>query len=112
MARKQPPFPPEATTRPDHKSQDRARRSGPPPARGNLATKRRPASEVPTLPPPPPSSDQGRHARDSGRAGRDETPKTPKVSSAVRPKARTSTPAANVDEVTADMRKDPRREDD
>ena len=116
MARKQPPFPPEPTTKPDHR---KARRStGAPPVRGNLATKRRPASEAPTLPPPPPespSSDQGRTTRNSGAAGPEsKTPKAPKVS-AVRPKARTTVPApnvANVDEVTADMRNDPRRDDD
>ena len=113
MAKKQPPFPPEPTTKPDHR---KVRRSGAPSVRGNLATKQRPASEAPTLPPPPlPSSDQGRHVRTSGAAGPEsKTPKAPKVS-AVRPKARTSTRAANVanvDEVTADMRNDPRRDDD
>jgi hypothetical protein len=112
MARKQPPFPPEASTKPDHKKARRAGASSVPSARGNTALKRRPASEAPTLPPPPPRDDDEDTPRSSSKApGKSREGGQGKVS-AVRPKARTSIPAATVDEVTADMRKDPRRDDD
>jgi hypothetical protein len=65
---------------------------------------RKAASEAPTEPPPPPSGSSG-------------APKSPRVStasprvSAVRPKKRGPNSAV-VDEVTADLSHDPRRDED
>ncbi len=68
--------------------------------------------EAPTVPPPAKrraSEDPG--ASTDGAVEEDpRTAVTPKTST-VRPKRRSSIPAATVDEVTADLRKDPRRED-
>ena len=83
-------FPPEADTKPS--------------ARGSTT------SEAPTLPPPPPV-DESETVKASVPAAKRDTV-APKVSG-VRPRPRTShSPAATVDEVTADMRRDPRREED
>jgi hypothetical protein len=95
MARK-PKFEEEAKTKP------RGRQrivSGPPETHGAaaLAAKRK-AAEAPTEPPPKPEEDV-----------EVRLPKNPKVSG-MRPRKQAR--AANVDEVTEDLTKDPRREDD
>jgi hypothetical protein len=75
--------------------------------RSNPAPKtKRELAEAPTLPPPPPSEDVVPPTRPSGRAG-DRT-------SGVRTQRGKPSghPSATVDEVTADMSKDPRRERD
>jgi hypothetical protein len=85
MTRKRP-YPKEPTTKPGRRKQA---------AQTALAAKVR-ASERETLPPPP------------------EEPSIPPAQgthSGVRPRPRTSIPAATVDEVTADLTKDPRREE-
>jgi hypothetical protein len=56
---------------------------------------RRRRSEAPTMPPPPPA--EGKGATETRTSG-------------MRPKKRVSGPAAAIDEVTADMTRDPRRE--
>jgi hypothetical protein len=97
MARKKG-FPQEGDTKPGRPKPPEPRRSGPAPS-----TKRE-ASEAPTLPPPaieevPPTRPSGRAAaRNSGLRSRKP--------------ATSDHPSATVDEVTADMSKDPRREVD
>ena len=87
MARKQP-FPPEADTQPDM-----ARHvSGPAPK-----TKRRSATTV-----PPPKSKRGKGAVDTRNSGMRSR----------KPPAKRGGEGATVDEVTADLSKDPRRERD
>jgi len=61
-------------------------------------------SEAPTLPPPP--TKKGRHT--PARPRRSEAPRNSGVQS--RRPAGSKTPAATLDEVTADMSNDPRRE--
>jgi hypothetical protein len=67
---------------------------------------KRELSEAPTLPPPPPGDDAGPPTRPSVRAG--------ERTSGVRAPRRKGAehPSATVDEVTADMSRDPRRERD
>jgi hypothetical protein len=111
MPRK-PRFPPEPETRPDlHRLKGpKAHRSGPAPKDA------RERSEAPTLPPP----------RNSTPAPRKSTPaprKSTPAKGAARPrrsepagrnsgiqKLKPEMPAATIDEVTADLSKDPRRE--
>jgi hypothetical protein len=88
MPRKQP-FPPESPTEPDL----RQPRGGP--ARSGPAPKSK-RSQAPTT---PPKTKKTQPPRSSGPVPRE------------RPK-RTGEPGAKVDEVTADMSKDPRREKD
>jgi hypothetical protein len=88
--------PKEGPTKPGRKKVDEereARTSGP-------APKKKHPSEVPTLPPPPPSS--------SSKGGRKSI--EPRMSG-FRPR-KPSTVAATVDEVTADLSRDPRRDKD
>ena len=97
MARK-PRFPPEPVTRPDSQMPRGpvTHRSGPAPKDA------REKSEAPTMPPP---------ARESGRAAaRSRRAEGGRVSGMQNVKP--DMPAATVDEVTADMSKDPRRERD
>jgi len=95
MPRKQR-FPPEADTKPENAtSGPETRRSGPSPK------SRRDRAEAPTQPPPrmserPPARKASSGARTSGM--RSHKP------------VESAHPAATVDEVTADMTKDPRRE--
>ncbi|MGO9836937.1 MAG: hypothetical protein ACLP1X_22300 [Polyangiaceae bacterium] len=94
MPRKQR-FPPEADTKPDHSPNGpETRRSGPAPK------SKRDRAEAPTIPPPKISE------RASGRKASEGR------NSGMRAKKREQSahPAATVDEVTADMSKDPRRE--
>jgi hypothetical protein len=96
MPRK-PRFPPEPETRPDAQRPKGAKvhRSGPAPK------EERESSEAPTMPPPGKSSSRGSvRPRRSEPAGR--------VSDVQKVKRDMS--AATVDEVTADLSKDPRRE--
>jgi hypothetical protein len=58
------------------------------------AEARRQRSGAPTLPPPPVSGKEATETR----------------TSTIRPRKRTATPVAAVDEVTADLTRDPRRE--
>jgi hypothetical protein len=98
MTRK-PRFPPEPDTRPDARRSKRpsAHRSGPAPKDA------RARSEAPTLPPPGKSAPKGssRPAR-SGPVPRDSSVQ----------KVKPDMPAATVDEVTADLSRDPRAEQD
>jgi hypothetical protein len=105
MARK-PRFPPEPATRPDTR-----RPKGPTTHRSGPAPKdAREKAEAPTLPPPtkdpgpPPTTEPGQARSRSKRRDADRT-------SGMRD-AKPRMPAATVDEVTADMSKDPRRERD
>jgi hypothetical protein len=86
-------FPPESETQPDvSRKRPTARTSGAAPK------SKRARAEAPTLPPPPPSK-------------RGEKPAEPRPSGMKTRKPRTTdSPGAKVDEVTADMSKDPRRE--
>jgi hypothetical protein len=95
MPRK-PPFPPEPETRPDSRKPKSsiARKSSPVPKDA------RERSEAPTMPPPKRRSD-----RPSGRPRRAD--RTSGVQS-----TKPAMPAATVDEVTADLSKDPRHERD
>ena len=90
-------FPPEAETAPDMKAPrapSGGRSSGPAPKN------KREGAEAPTLPPPPKSK-------------RGEKPADPKTSGVQSRRSRESKgPRAAVDEVTADLSKDPRRERD
>jgi hypothetical protein len=97
MPRK-PRFPPEPETRPDATRPKRpiTHRSGPAPK------DERAASEAPTLPPPGKASAKG-----SVRPKR--APVSPVRDSGVQ-KVKPDMSAATVDEVTADLSKDPRRE--
>jgi hypothetical protein len=97
MPRK-PKFEEERPTKPGHGRTDAVR----PTARASLAAANRKASEAPTEPPPAPE--------DEVRVSIPIPKATVKVSG-VRPKRR-GAPAATIDEVTADMTKDPRRDDD
>jgi hypothetical protein len=97
MARK-PRFPPEPATRPDTR-----RPKGPTTHRSGPAPKdAREKAEAPTL--PPPTKEPGQVAPRSRRKDADRT-------SGMR-NAKPGMAAATVDEVTADMSKDPRRERD
>ncbi len=97
MARK-PRFPPEPTTQPDS-----VRPKGPATHRSGPAPKdAREKSEAPTMPPP-----AGATGRPSARPRRPANRE-----SGVERRKPTMLPAATVDEVTADMSKDPRRERD
>jgi hypothetical protein len=96
MPRKQR-FPPEADTKPQNRTDGpETRRSGPAPK------SKRDKSEAPTIPPPKVSE------RVSGKAP------TEARNSGMRSRKRGESlhPAATVDEVTADLSKDPRRERD
>jgi hypothetical protein len=97
MARK-PRFPPEPVTRPDKRTAKgpTTHRSGPAPKDA------REKAEAPTLPPPPSPS-----GRASARTRRTDQGRVSGMQN-VKP----SMPAATVDEVTADMSKDPRHERD
>jgi hypothetical protein len=99
MARKKG-FPQEDETKPGV-----ARRKAPESRRSNPAPKtKRELSEAPTLPPPP--IEEVPPTRRSGRPG-DRT-----SGMRTRKPAVSDHPSATVDEVTADMSKDPRREAD
>ncbi len=89
-------FPPEPETQPDlSRPRPTARTSGPAPK------SKRERAEEPTLPPPPASK----------RSGRAAEPRAPRESAMKARKPRASdAPSATVDEVTADLSKDPRRE--
>ncbi len=100
MARK-PKFEDEAKTKPGGRRRGEAV-STPPTVRGGAASAKKQRSEAPTEPPPPPD--------DEGPSVSIPPHKT-KISG-VRPKRSSGTRAATVDEVTADMSKDPRREND
>lgn len=91
MTRKQR-FPPEASTRPEHGSKPGLTHQSGPAPKG-----KRERAEAPTEPPPPPSKKPSR------------APK-PGASDVRRVKAAPA--AATVDEVTADLTRDPRREKD
>ncbi len=96
MARK-PKFEDEVKTKPG-----RGRRSQAPAiVRGGALSAKKQASEAPTEPPPPPAEEISISI----------PPHKTKVSG-VRPKRHSGTRAATVDEVTADMTNDPRRDDD
>jgi hypothetical protein len=78
------------------------------PGTSGPAPKRRHSENAPTQPPPPPSSSRG----GKPAAGKRPTVR-PKTSSYRRRKPHESDiPGATVDEVVADLSKDPRREDD
>ena len=97
MARK-PRFPPEPATRPETR-----RPKGPTTHRSGPAPKdAREKAEAPTLPPP---SREPEHA--PPRSRRRDADRTSGMRN-----AKHRMPAATVDEVTADMSKDPRRERD
>jgi hypothetical protein len=95
MPRKQR-FPPEADTKPQNTPHGpETRRSGPAPK------SKRERAEAPTIPPP----------RVSERASSRKAPVDTRTSGMRSRKTKESAhPAATVDEVTADMTKDPRRE--
>jgi hypothetical protein len=96
MPRKQR-FPPEADTKPQSRTEGpETRRSGPAPK------SKRDRSEAPTMPPPKVSE------RASGKASSETR------TSGMRSRKRdpSAHPAATIDEVTADLSKDPRRESD
>jgi len=104
MARKDR-FPPEPDTAPKTSRSPTHRHSAPAPKRS------RESSEAPTLPPPAGESQESNESPTSARSGRGGRRKaTPRASNirASRPRL----PAATVDEVTADLSKDPRRERD
>jgi hypothetical protein len=141
MARKHP-FPPEPDTKPEvPKAGAAVRASGPalksdrerseaptlPPPRAEHSgaaarripsASRRPAVRAPATPPPigerrtPTRRDDGSVGSDPARAGRHA--EEPARASGVRARrsTRSSTPAATVDEVVADLSKDPRRDRD
>jgi hypothetical protein len=108
MSRKQR-FPPEPETRPDTRpSKDMAPRpSGPAPK------SRRERAEAPTLPPPRPGSER-RATEPPVQAQTQDEARDATRSSGVRARRSPlpSVPAATVDEVVADLTKDPRRERD
>jgi hypothetical protein len=107
MPRK-PRFPPEPDTQPDtRRSKTHVHRSGPAPKDA------RAKSEAPTLPPPskaPPKSSRARRSEPAGRHSEPARSRPPSRPSHNR--AKPGMPAATVDEVTADLSKDPRRERD
>ena len=84
-------FPPEPETQPN-RAPPGARTSGPAPK------SKRERSEAPTLPPPPKS-----------KRGKPSEPRTSGIKSR-RPARADDRPGARVDEVVADLSKDPRRE--
>jgi len=94
-------FPPEPDTEPElRKAPEVGERTS-----GLAPKKRRHPSEAPTDPPPPPPPPTTR------RGGK--STERPRTSGVQQRKGRTSdTPAATVDEVVADLSKDPRREKD
>jgi hypothetical protein len=95
MPRK-PRFPPEPDTQPDsRRKKTPVHRSGPAPKSA------REKSEAPTLPPPSKAQAKGPRSR------RSEPVQRPSHN-----RAKPDMPGANVDEVTADLSKDPRRERD
>ena len=78
------------------------------PGAGGPASKRKHSQSAPTLPPPPPSS-RGKHtARPTARPKTTQKPASMKR----RKPHESDMPGATVDEVVADMSKDPRREKD
>jgi hypothetical protein len=88
-------FPPEADTQPGASSRSpAARTSGPAPK------SKRERSEVPTLPPPP-KSKRGKPAEPKSSGIKSRRPRAPGA---------TGEGGASVDEVVADLTKDPRRE--
>ena len=94
------PFPPEPETRPHAKdAKTLGARQSSPTLKGS-----RQRAEAPTVPPPRPAAKQ---------LAEKETPRPPrgKSVSSVRA-ARSAVNAATIDEVTADMSRDPRREHD
>ncbi len=96
-------FPHEADTAPGHKK----------PGTSGPAPKRRHSQSADTLPPPPPSSRRkpptARPTRPSMRSK--SSPKTSGISKKRKPHE-SDIPGATVDEVVADMSRDPRREKD
>src|SRR6185312_4560237 len=106
MSRK-PRFPTEPATRPDAR-----RRSSAPPARplthqsGPAPKDARERAEAPTVPPPPTVPSPAREPSAPPRAERGDRTSDVRV----RRGARSDMPAATVDEVTADLSRDPRRE--
>lgn len=104
-------FPHEADTAPGKRSSDARRPTNPArPAASGPAPKRRHSESAPTLPPPPPSSrGKAPTARPQAR-----TKSNPKTSSIKRRRAphESDIPGATVDEVVADLSRDPRREKD
>jgi hypothetical protein len=103
MPRKHP-FPPETDTKPDMQ-----RPSAPAPK------SKRARAEAETLPPPP-KSHRGKEAKDArdARAAKAAATKSSGVHSRKppAPRKKDDAPGAAVDEVTADLSKDPRRERD
>jgi hypothetical protein len=89
------PFPPESDTRPNAKT-TAARQSSPAPKTA------RQRSEAPTVPPPPRSSGRQRTESESGGRARGKSVSNVRGARPVN--------AATIDEVTADMSRDPRRE--
>jgi hypothetical protein len=78
------------------------------PGASGPASKRKHSQSAPTLPPPPPSS-RGKHtARPTARPKTTQKPASTKR----RKPHESDMPGATVDEVVADMSKDPRRERD
>jgi hypothetical protein len=109
MPRKNP-FPPEADTKPDLRaSKPVARRqpqSAPAPRSGPAPKNKKERSEAPTM--PPPGTDRAKSSK--GTKGQDRRRSSPVRDSDVRPTERMA--SATVDEVTADLSNDPRRERD
>ncbi|HEX8792710.1 MAG TPA: hypothetical protein VF765_17300 [Polyangiaceae bacterium] len=97
-------FPHEADTAPGTKK----------PGTSGPAPKRRHSQSAPTLPPPPPSSRRKPPtARPTVRTPAVRTKSTPKNSSIKKRKPHESDiPGATIDEVVADLSRDPRREKD
>lgn len=109
MPRKNP-FPPEPDTKPDLRaSKPAARRpqeSAPVPRSASVSKGKKERSEAPTLPPPATPRTKG----SKGSKSPDRRRSSPPHDSDVRPKERMA--SATVDEVTADLSNDPRRERD
>ncbi len=78
------------------------------PGTSGPAPKRKHSDSAPTLPPPPPSS-RGKAPTSRPQA---HTKANPKTSSIKKRSPRADMPGATVDEVVADLSRDPRREKD
>jgi hypothetical protein len=118
MPRKNP-FPPEADTKPEVRPSKGTGRQLPesaPVPRGQAGKNRKERSEAPTLPPPATAHGKGGQGDKSGKGGQgakgakgqDRRRSGAPRASDVRPTERMA--SATVDEVTADLSKDPRRE--
>ena len=109
MPRKNP-FPPEADTKPDLRASKPVARqqpeSAPAPRSGPAPKGKKEQSEAPTMPPPAATRAKG----SKGSKGQGRRRSAPPRDSDVRPTERLA--SATVDEVTADLSKDPRRERD